>query len=77
MEKSNTSLRKELAEAKSLVIEAEGRAADADKKASVAESTLKLEREVSKLEVGSYKQAMESLEKEKAELTEQLEGVAF
>ena len=77
MEKSNTALRKELVEAKSAVESLEGRAKDAEGKAKAAESTLALEREMTKLEVDSYNEALENLRKEKAKQIEQLEGIAF
>ena len=77
MEKSNIALRKEVVEAKSAAETSEGRAKDAEGKAKAAESTLALEREMTKLEVDSYKEALENLRKKKADLIEQLEGVAL
>ena len=55
MEKSNTSLRKELIEVKSAAEASECRAKDAEGKVKAAESTLALEMEVTRLEVDSYK----------------------
>ena len=77
MEKSNTSLRKEAAEASERAGLAEKLAKEAVDSVKVAEANLKLEKEVSQLEIDSLKEALKCLESEKQSLVEQLENIAF
>ena len=77
LEKSNTALRKELADAKAAQEAANCRANEAEERANAAESSLALEKDVAKAEVDAFKEAVEQLRKEKEDVTEQLEGVAF
>ena len=77
LEKSNTSLRKEAAEASERAGLAEKLANEAVDSVKVAEANLKLEKEVSQLEIDSLKEALKCLENEKQSLVEQLENIAF
>ena len=77
MEKTNTSLRKETAEALEKAGAAERKAKEAEENERIAKANLALENEVSEHVIVSLKEAVKSLEEGKAELFDQLENIAF
>ena len=77
MEKANTSVRKEFAELKTNFDASERKSKKVEKELKETQAALKLEKEISEATNEAYKESVENLTKEKAELLEQLEMVAF
>lgn len=68
MEKSNTALRKEIAEAMASLEQMKKRVNEADIEAKAAKATLKMERDMMAMEVEVYKESVGALEGEKKAL---------
>ena len=72
LEKANTSVRKEFAELKTNFDASERKSKKVEKELKETQAALKLEKEISEATNEAYKESVENLTKEKAELLEQL-----
>ena len=77
LEKANTSVRKDFAELKTNSDATERKLKMVEEELRGTQAILKLEKEVSEATNEAYKESLENLTKEKAELFEQLEMIAF